>query len=214
MTYIRVTIKGELPGNEVWSVNPVFNTIWTVVPSPAQMQAIASAIAGVTVPANLRNPLSTVAPIIGFRVEARSSSWALLGVGEAVPVAPIAGTTSPTKPLQSALVLSLRSDYPGASKRGRLYWPAIGQAISTSSLRVSATDCQNVADAAAVYLDGIAGAIKSVLAETDPLLSVYSPTLGNSEAITSIWVGDVLDVQRRRRDEAPEVYSLASFPPA
>lgn len=212
LTYMRVTLGGPLPSGEVWSVNPVFEVLWASTPTPAQMQAVAVAIAAVVPGTNLRSALSSSSGLTKVRVEARDNAYNLLGVGEATPASAISGTGTASKPLQASVVLSLRTDYPGASKRGRLYWPALGVGLQSDTLRIPAATCAGIASHAAVYLDAIADAIQSVFTGVDVWLSVYSTVLGSSEPITSIWVGDILDVQRRRRDSAAESYSIADFP--
>ena len=63
MSYIRVSLRGTLPGGEVWSVNPAYNET-TGVPDwdQAAGQAAADAIAALTVPSALQQARSNGAP--------------------------------------------------------------------------------------------------------------------------------------------------------
>jgi hypothetical protein len=60
------------------------------------------------------------------------------------------------------------------------------------------------------YLSGISGAIAATLTGVD--LSVWSRTTPELYTVTSIQAGDVLDVQRRRRDQTIESYQSLTYP--
>lgn len=214
MSYLRVSIKGTLPAGEVWSVNPVYGLIFAGTPSPTELNAAAQAAAAVEPGANLKAVLSNAASVDSIRVEARDTDFVLTGVGEASVSSPWTGSTAPNKTFGSSIVLSLRTAYPGASKRGRLYWPALNMALSSSTLRVTPAVAQAVCDEASEYLSDIGAALDSAFTSADVNLVVYSPTLHSSEYVDAIWVGDVLDVQRRRRDSVVESYVTAVHPAA
>lgn len=217
MSYIRVRLNGSLPGGEVWSVNPAFNETTNVSTwDQLEGQTAAIAIAGITLPTALNDLRSSAAQGVMVRVERRSDTHELIGAAEAGWTAGTATTIAAKMPAQIAVVLSLRSTTPGSRGRGRLYWPALGAQVDMYTLRLSKPTTANAATAAATYLDAIATELKKALAPTPSLidydLCVVSPTTGSKTRITRIEVGDVLDVQRRRRDRLAEVYASAPMP--
>lgn len=217
MSYIRVRLNGSLPGGEVWSVNPAFNETTDVVTwDQVAGQSAANAIAALAIPTALNDLRSAAGPGVSVRVERRSDSHELLGAAEANWTAGTATSVGARMPPQTAIVLSLRSTTPGSRGRGRLYWPALGAQVDASTLRLSVPTNTAAASAAATYLDGIASALKNALHPTPSLidldLAVVSPTTGTKTRITRIEVGNILDVQRRRRDRMTEVYASAPMP--
>ena len=217
MSYIRVALRGSLPSGEVWSVNPAFNETTDVVTwDQGEGQAAANAIAALAVPAAFTTLRSTAAPGVSVRVERRSDAGVLLGAAEAGWTAGTTGGANAGMPPQTSIVLSLRSNVPGSRGRGRLYWPALGASISTSTLRLTAPTTATVATAATTYLDGIASALKTAFHPSPSLidvdLCVVSPTTGTKTRIVRVEVGDILDVQRRRRDRMVENYASSPMP--
>lgn len=217
MSYIRVNLRGTLPGGEAWSVNPAFNETTDVTTWDQQAaQNAANAIAALEIPGPLNALRSTSAAGATVRVERRSDSGAILGAAEAGWTIVGSSSSAGVHPPQTAVVLSLRSTVPGSSGRGRLYWPAIGATLSSTTLRLSTPATSAVATATATYLDKISSALKANLAAPPSLidydLCVVSPTTGTKTRIVLIQVGDVLDVQRRRRDRLVESYASAPMP--
>lgn len=217
MSYIRVRLIGSLPGGEVWSVNPAFNETTNVADwDQTAGQSAADAIAAIALPAALNDLRSSTAPGVTVRVERRSDAHELLGAAEAAWTAAKGTSLSPRMPPQIAVVLSLRSTTPGSRGRGRLYWPALGGQVDSTTLRMSVPTPAAAASAAAQYLDAMATALKNALAPAPSLidydLCVVSPTTGTKTRITRIEVGNVYDVQRRRRDRLAEVYAGVPMP--
>lgn len=217
MSFLRVALRGSLPGGEVWSVNPAFNeTTNTTIWNQAEGQAAADAIGALAVPAALGNLHSNIAPRVRVRVERRLDDNTLLGAAEAAWV----GGTPPVQggqmPFQTSCVISLRSNVPGGSGRGRLYWPALGAQVSGTTLRLNNPTTSAVATAAATYFDGIATALKNAFHPVPSLidvdLAVYSPTLQSKQRIVRLEVGDILDTQNRRRDRLVEARSVVAMP--
>lgn len=209
-----VRILGELPGGEVWSVNPKYG------PGPAglktsyeELLAWAEGIVGLNddliLPASLRSLISSAASISSIRCEYRGSNGDLVQAAEAVPTSPVPGTGSANKPFQTSLVSSLLTGRPGRSYRGRLYWPAMGAIISFNDLRVPDTNLQQYTEAIGLVLEQIAAIGEP---ENDATLSVVSETLSVLTPVTQISCGDVLDVQRRRRDSLIEGRATVSYP--
>lgn len=217
MSFIRVNLRGTLPGGEAWSVNPAFNETTNVGTwDQSEGQAAADAISAIALPAALNQLCSKVAPRSRVRVERRTDANELLGAAEALWIGGTAATNTGQLPFQTSCVISLRSNTPGGSGRGRLYWPALGAAVDGSTLRLSNPTTAAVATAAATYLDAIATALKNALAPAPSLvdydLAVYSPTQQSKQRIVRVEVGDILDTQNRRRDRLVESRSVVAMP--
>lgn len=205
MQYFRLSIGGSLPGGETWSVNPCFDigVGSAPAPSPSEMAATVQALRAVPTPANLLGILSTSASITRMRLEARSFLGGLEAVGEAAVSPPRLGTGTATKPYQTSVVTSLRTDYPGGRNRGRLYWPALAVAIGASDLRMNSAIAGNIAQACWDYLQALSAALQTSTGfTTQP--AVASGTARSLQRVRYVEVGDILDVQRRRRDKALE----------
>lgn len=216
--YFRLGIKGRLGAAEVWSVNPVVdpaNEI-TVTWDQEAGDAATQGIAGITVPDRILLALSNAGSITSIRLEMRdTANTDILGVSEYSLPTPIIGTGLPSCPPQNSIVSSLRTTNPLRSGRGRLYWPAPGVGITSSSFKLDATFVQDFADGVSSYLTAICNEIRTAFSAGPTVsvgISVYSPTKGTLTPVNRIQVGDVLDTQRRRRDSLPETYKSAVFP--
>lgn len=209
-----VRILGSLPGGEVWSVNPKYiagpeglKTSYEDLLSWAE--GIVSLNSGAIFPVNMRPLLSAAASVTAVRCEYRGPSGDLVQAAEAVPVSPVFGTGNPSKPFQTSLVSSLLTGRPGRSFRGRLYWPALAVPLGLTDLRVPDTNLQDYTSAIALFLEQV-----SIIGapENDMTLAVVSETLSVATPVTQISCGDVLDVQRRRRDSLVEGRVTVGYP--
>lgn len=207
---IKVSIQGQLPGGEVWSVNPVFQTVGDDAVTYDQCNTIALAINAITQPTGLRSMWNSNTLIAGCRVEARSSTGVLDALAEATISSPVYGSGSGNHPGQVAVVSSLRTPFPGPTGRGRLYWPANGMLVSSSTLRPSTSDVTAALNGVKTYLSGINTAVNTTVPTLG--LVVWSRKTYGCHAVNKILMGDVLDVQRRRRDALKESYSTVSYP--
>lgn len=209
---LRVSIKGVLPGGEEWSINPVYSIggdFGTPV-SSTQASTIAIAIAAVAVPTGLLALMSSSTSVIGCRVEAREFDGTLESQGEASKGVPTNGSSAQANPFQTSAVVSLRTALAGASGRGRLYWPATGAVIDSPTLRPPTATITSALSGAKTYLSGIQAAIDVTL--DGVALAVWSRKLLDATVVSSIQMGDVLDVQRRRRDQLVETYQSLTYP--
>lgn len=211
-----VRINGSLPGGEVWSVNPKYSAgPGGLKTSYEDLLAWAEGIVGLNgggiLPTGLRAIMSTAVSITSIRTEYRDASGNLAQAAEAVPVSPITGSNSASKPFQTSLVSSLLTGRPGRSYRGRLYWPALAMTIGTADLRVADTLLATTTAAINTALSQIANIGAP---ENDLALSVVSEKLSVATPVTQISCGDVLDVQRRRRDTLIEGRVTVDYPPA
>lgn len=219
MVYFRASLQGTLPGGETWSVNPCFmvgNDIGPVGWDQTAGQAAAVAMAALSPGTALRAAAGAGAPLTLIRLEMREDTHVLRGAAEA-PYTGTAFTGGLTKPVQTSVVLSLRSDTPGRSGRGRLYWPGVGDIGLSGAGRIGGTLPQTIATQASTYLRALQDAIKNAAFPSTPItveLAVVSTThAGMQTRVNRVQVGDVPDVQRRRRDRLPEVYASAPLYP-
>lgn len=208
---IKVSITGVMPAGEVWSINPV----WRINPqdvsvSVTQLQAIVTAINAITIPTGFRNIFNLTTGVTGCRVEARTNEGVLEGLAEGTRPSTVFGQGTADHPYQNALVLSLRSPLAGASGRGRLYIPATGLALNGPTLRPTAATITSVLAGTKGYLQAIGTAVTAQV--TDTILAVWSRKLTTTLGVTRIQMGDIVDTQRRRRDQVIENYQELSYP--
>lgn len=210
---MKVSIEGTAVSGEVWSINPTFDFGDFGQPDPtfSQMAAAATAINALTIPAALLGYLSTAFSVSGVRLEARKLNGDLVIVGEGVRSSGGAGSGVVTQVPQTALCLSLRTDAAGASKRGRLYWPACGMSIQSADFRISSGTQTTALTAFKTYLTSIEGALNTALGLSNAALTVWSRTLASTQPVTLLQIGNVLDTQRRRRDKLSESYQTLSY---
>lgn len=212
MSYVRISILGASPGGEVWSINPVYDPTgefpgW----NQANADAAVAAINALTIPTTLLQCLSTALTVTGTRLEVRDDgNDSLIGIAEGARATPQGGTGTPRLPAQGALVASLRTNTPGASGRGRLYWPAVGASIDTS-LRLSSPTTTLFATDMKTYLNAIAGSLASSFPSISFNLAVRSRQTKTTPHVARIQVGNVFDTQRRRRDNIPEAYATVTM---
>lgn len=210
---LRISILGSMPGGEKWSVNPVYAPTAPLAISTAECAAIALAIDGITVEPTLRSLNVPAVTVDGVRVEARNLDGSLEAVSEHTRTSPVAGTSAASHPYQTAMVCSLRTPDSTARGKGRLYWPATGATISPSTLRVASSSVTDYLNGMNAYLANVRLAIRGVAGLTTATLRVWSRTSSQLQVVTSLRVGDVADVQRRRRDALVESYSSAAVAP-
>ena len=206
MTHIRVIWRGTLPGGETWSISAAYTPVGVVVvPQPqAAMNAAATAIANAGLPPQLIGKLSTAVAFTDVRLEQRTASGVLYAVGQGVRTAPQPGTGAPTKPFQTSMVLSLRTNHPGRRGRGRMYIPTLAMPITQSSLRVPQADVDSTLAAMKTLLTGTGALLQAALGDIAHVLAVHSKVGALETEVNMLEMGDVLDVQRRRRDKAVE----------
>jgi hypothetical protein len=136
---------------------------------------------------------------------------ALIATSTASSATVMVGVGSTAMPSQSAMVISIRTDTPGGSGRGRLYWPCLVKGLDNAGKVPTVDVASFIADAKA-YLLGI----RSDLATSFPTigfdLAVRSKTTKTTPHAVRIQVGSVVDTQRRRRDAAVEQYTTLTFP--
>jgi hypothetical protein len=214
MSYIRVSIQGDITGGEVWSVNPVFDPTGELpgVPDQATLDAVCLAIANLTPGTNMLNMLSSGFRITGARLEQRSDTTdALEGLSVQTRTTPLVGGGSVVHPAQIAMVISLRTNTPGARGRGRIYWPCPAVGIMPN-FHISSTVTGLVLTDAKAYFSNMSAALDPLEPSFGFDLSVRSKANHATPHVTRLQIGDVPDTQRRRRDAFPESYATVSYP--
>lgn len=210
MSFIRLLLQGSLPGGEKWSVNPCFGETLNVADwDQSKGDATATAIGLLPLGTAMGKAKGDAAALVKVRLERRTDSNVLIGAAEANWAPSSGGSTASIHPYQTSVVLSLRSTTPGRSGRGRLYWPATGATLSGSTLRLSSPTTAELAAGAGTYLKAIQTALHDGLDPSPSFglyheLNVFSPTHNTRAKVSRLEVGDVLDVQRRRRDSLVE----------
>lgn len=214
MSYTRVSILGQSPGGEVWSINPVFDPsgeFGSTVDQTA-LDAACDAIAALSPGTGLTRFMSTQLFITGARVEVRDDATDnLLATSTQIRASALPGTGTVLRSPTTALVFSLRTNTPGGSGRGRLYWPAVSGTVSVDMRFINSEITTGIADMKTYLL-----AMRSALATAFPTigfdLAVRSRTTHTTPHVNKIQAGNVPDTQRRRRDNLIEDYQFATFP--
>lgn len=207
---LKVSILGTLPNSEVWSVNPVFMLMTEPDPTWEQLNTLATAINGITIPAGILTQWNTATRLTGVKLEARMRDGALVNQIEQTRGTAAVGTAPYNLPMQASVVSSLRTTFPGGQGRGRLYWPATGGKLAVGTLRYDTIELSSFMSGVKTYLSGIRTQITTVLGAND--LVVWSRTGTAMHGVNRILFGDIPDVQRRRRDRTVETYQSTSFP--
>lgn len=214
MPHNRLIIKGTLPGGEVWSSGISFieggeaETLITDFPGLLQWATDFGAyITGLAATNELLQTMSTGVFITSIRAEYLGPGPSLIQAAEFPLAVAKQGGLALTKPHSSALVFSLLTALPGRSRRGRMYWPALGCVIDGATGRV--VTVTNVARV--TRMKELIHAAAAAPAEAVIGAAVWSEHLQDGELLTKISVGDVLDTQRRRRDALVEGYSTITY---
>jgi len=214
MSYVRVSILGSMTGGEVWSINPVFDPTGEF-PGGVDQNALdtaAAAIAALNPGGTLLGWLTTAASVTGARLEVRDdNSDGLIAISTQQRGTALPGTGSPTKPAQIAGVFSIRTNTPGASGRGRVYWPAMGSSMG-SDFRLNSPAVSTALAEFKTYMLAVRSALAAAFPTIGFDLAVRSKAQQATPHAVRIQVGNVLDTQRRRRDNLPESYVQVAFP--
>lgn len=212
MPYYRISIEGGYNSNpEVWASGFAV-AVDGPPPSQAAIDGYAEAcmlyLSGASTDAqSLRATLSIAGEIRRVRVyyhSAPNTVASMLGVS----VAPlVTGTGTITLPLQTARVVTLLTGTPGASFRGRMYWPKVTTGQSSTGTDTSLN--QPWATNFALSLRTMAQIAPSTSAGQPAVVSL---TKGLITPVIRIRVGNVVDTQRRRRDNITETFFNAVIP--
>jgi hypothetical protein len=116
----------------------------------------------------------------------------------------VAGSGTTVLPLQSALVYTLVTARPGRSYRGRMYWPVLTQAIPADG-KLPTTSITLAARALSFVQ------MLETLSQEAPLATMAPVVVSKAQnvvtEVTAVRVGNVVDTQRRRRDNLVETFA-------
>jgi hypothetical protein len=201
--HLQVRLDGLIGSLQTWSVNPKFDWPPDSIPTQAVMDAWAAAIesGGTQTGLPLQAQLSTAVRVTGVTCTYLNDDNDAVVVSKRVFATPLVGTGTAKMPPQSAVVATLLTNVPGRSARGRLYWPALALTLSSSTLRIAPADQQTIAGGTSAWLQALEAAWPG---SEDIRSTVNSRVKGTNTPVTAIRVGDVVDTQRRRRDQLLE----------
>lgn len=121
---------------------------------------------------------------------------------------PYTGAGAQHFPAQCALVCTLTSAVPrGLASKGRMYLPGVANSI-TDAGKLSSTVSAAIATNLKAFFDTVNGSIDAsgTIMLTSPGSKPPLVGAGISRVVTGLRVGDVVDTQRRRRNQLVEVY--------
>lgn len=221
MSYLKVIALGSLGNGEVWSCGltyryfEIFGSQMTQTMLESVVQRIITAVTPTGLGTRLRNLMSSSATLTGWRVEQHNEDESINAVAQNNYGTAISGSGTATKTPQDSCVISLRTDTPGATGRGRIYWPALGATLSTSYKLTTPAPADVLVDAKALFKligDQLNAELAANSYAVTVELAVRSPTNHVSRKVVRLQAGDVLDTQRRRRDKLAEAYAATTYP--
>jgi hypothetical protein len=116
-----------------------------------------------------------------------------------------------TLPSQCAVVMTLVTALPMRTAKGRIYLPLLGITASAANKgRIAPTTVTAIVNAGRGLIIALNNAVDAAYEPASPLpkISVQTQVTGAGVApVTGVRVGDVIDTQRRRRDNAFENYT-------
>lgn len=119
-----------------------------------------------------------------------------------------AGTTAAVQSARGALVVSLLTNKPGRSYRGRVYVPALGVGLVELTGRVGAASQTTLLNATKTMLNAIA-AKQAGGFPVRPI--VASKTTASKTTVASLRCDDLLDTQRRRENDFQPSYTTIAL---
>lgn len=210
---VRVSLGGDMPSGEKWTINPVFKPANPLAMSQDEAAAMATAIAATSF-SNVLQDLNV--PLVTFRtvrVEARTVTGELQAVGEASKASPTPGTGTQPHPFQTSMCLSLVTGSAGARGKGRLYFPATSVQMTASTLRLYGPQVTGFVTGMNTWLAAVRTAIRGVGGWNTAVLGVWSRTDELVRPVLTLRAGDIADTQRRRRDAISEAYTSVAVSP-
>lgn len=196
MALYRHRLEGTFPG-EVWSFGIYTDSNLSVAASQSAWMtgitnfwAEATALFSADVAAT-RAVTVELDPATGKQLTGAENTRADVGT-----------SVAETLPFQCAPVVSLRTATLSRAGRGRFYAPSLAvDQVAGGRLLTAARD--SLADAGLALVQGLTAAGGNVV--------IYHRSLGTTTPVTSLDVGDVIDTQRRRRNQLVEARTSRPF---
>lgn len=201
----RITLFGTLGnGLDNWSCG--FSTPPDTSPTPADMNTLALVALGLFSTGYWSDFVTAISPsviLVGAKAADIQTDGTTNVTGESILATPYAGTsTYKCLPPEVSLCVSLRTPYSGASYRGRMYLPPLDTRTCDDSGAVITGTRNDVGASMKTFFDDW-----NADSATQPV-GVASNKLGVINTVTQVWVGNVWDSQRRRRNSIPESYTV------
>jgi hypothetical protein len=209
--YNRIHIEGTLAnGAEVWSTSFACTDIDEVGISDPDVlttwanDCLANFIPGTGWPGDMRSLLGSAATVNKVRIYWYPTVASAAAAAGESSGASVAGSGTTVLPLQSALVYTLVTARPGRSYRGRMYWPVLTQAIPADG-KLPTTSITLAARALSFVQ------MLETLSQEAPLATMAPVVVSKAQnvvtEVTAVRVGNVVDTQRRRRDNLVETFA-------
>jgi hypothetical protein len=116
-------------------------------------------------------------------------------------------------PPQDTVVLSLRSGFHlGHANYGRMYLPHTIMPLQSGQAHASSSDVAALTLSAKTFLDGI-NDLSSSKSHPSKIVIRSSKGAGSTKAVAEVKVGNIIDTQRRRRNQLTETYSTQTLIP-
>lgn len=112
----------------------------------------------------------------------------------------VTGLSGTSLPLQLAMAVSLSTELAGRRGKGRVYLGGLAPTSLGALGRFQPDFCDGVAESFANFVTALAAAGHQLV--------VASQTANQANPVTTVRVGDVPDVQRRRRNALRETYAV------
>jgi len=206
--HLQLRVEGLIGASQTWSINPKFSYPTTAIPTQSVMDAWATAVAALNSGFILPNPTlyGDAVSVTGCTASYINDAGQSVVIAKSTFASPNKALGTAKMPPQTSLVTTLQTNVPGRQARGRLYWPYLALTIDSTTLRVSSATQLQIASSTAAWLQDLEDAYPG---SESVQSAVISMTGGTATPITSVRVGDVLDTQRRRRDQLLEAYATA-----
>lgn len=119
-------------------------------------------------------------------------------------------------PAQCSIVLSLRSGSTfGAANYGRMFIPHVRPSQTSNTPFINPTLVTSILAAARTAVNAITTALSLEVTdgiEPHIMTNTASGTPNPSKRVAQLWLGNVIDTQRRRRRDLVEVYNVLGLP--
>lgn len=204
---IKIVLSGALPYGEQWS-----SSFWVAGTHPLDVTELTNVLTDINTQFNvgggvyaklaLYNPNTVTLPFLrGYQYQGGSAAAVTAQLASSFTP----GSATLTLPNQCAMVLTELTNRPGRSYRGRMYLPILsGSAVASG--KWGPTVCDAVAGAFATAF----GAFNNI---GDGKVSVMSSRTSAITQVSSLYVDDVIDTQRRRAQSITPVKHSASVAP-
>lgn len=211
--HLKQTVTGSLPGGEVWSCSVAFNFAQAPIVDELALGGFNVGCVGVWRAAMLDTRFRFSNGVVANSLVTRAinpEGKTITQVEDPI-IEQGGGGLAPAMPNQIATVLSLQTSVSGAKGRGRLYLPLLGQQVGTNG-RVPAANMGPLALASQALIEDLNEQGETFYPDAGVYVIVASGVnTGLNSRVDRIRVGDVLDDQRRRRDNLAEGYTVKSI---